>query len=149
MKKVLIHIISPLFIGGLIYLLFRSEDLLMFEWYRKIGLSDFLIYLRSNTITLKQNIPEWVIFSLPNCLWLYSILSFLNIIWKDDNKVKIVLMILTSLSIIFIEILQAVGLIIGTFCWQDIISIFLLIFIFILIHQNSITFKQKSYEEYT
>lgn len=128
-KKILIHVISPLITGGLLYVLFRSTTLRMFHWFEFLGLKSCVSILRQYVNPIKSSIPSWVYFSLPDGLWVYSFTSIILIIWHS----KITLWVLIPFSSgVIVEILQKY-FITGTFDWLDfifsIIGFFLSIFI--------------------
>jgi glycopeptide antibiotics resistance protein len=69
--------------------------------------------------------PSWVLYSLPDGLWVYSFSAMLYIIWKESiirNKVIIMpfLILLTS------EMLQYLKIINGTFDISDIFISFIM-----------------------
>lgn len=111
----------------------------MFRWINKLGLSDWIFRLRQN---LKDTtLPDVVIYSLPNGLWVFSITTLLLIIWKDDYKLRFK-MYLSFLFIIVMlpEFLQFFELIPGTFDFIDLLVnliFFLLPFKFFKYHLNS------------
>jgi hypothetical protein len=85
-KLFLIHVLTPLFIGGLLYTLFRTTTLRMFKWFSIIGIDDFICLLRRLTLGYKNYIPKWSYFSLPDGLWVYSFTSAILICWNNDIK---------------------------------------------------------------
>ena len=115
MKKTVLHIVLPLFVGSTIYLLFREKSLLMFRWFSYLKLDFVIDFLRSNFYGYRTCIPKSVLFSLPDALWVYSFTMFLSIYFK--NKIL--------LSAIFIgsaitEISQ-LWFVVGTFDIYDVI----------------------------
>ena len=79
-------VLLPIVIGGLIYILFRSDKLLMFHWFKTIGLGQPVKFLR-NIDSIKNNIiPNWIKYSLPDGLWVFSYVSLMLLIW--DNKIS-------------------------------------------------------------
>lgn len=123
MKKQFIfgHIIT-LLIGGLIYVLFRSSSLLMFSWYKNIGLDGVLNGLRKSTIPFAENIPEWILFSLPDGLWIFSYVCLILFIWKNSVSLKNLFWILIiPILAIGSELGQFFGLITGTFDLTDLL----------------------------
>jgi len=143
MKKQLIfgHIIT-LLIGGLIYVLFRALSLLMFSWYKSIGLGEILNGLRKSTIPFAENIPEWILFSLPDGLWIFSYVSLMLLIWQNSiSKKNISWILITPILAISSELGQLFGLITGTF---DLIDLLLYIFgmtLPFIFFKQSINFK--------
>ena len=101
MKKVILHIVLPIFIGSMIYILFREKNLLMFEWFSYFKLDFIIDFLRNNFYEYRTYIPKSVLFSLPDALWVYSFTMFLSIYFKN----KIILSAIFVGSIIT-EILQ-------------------------------------------
>ena len=120
MKKVVLHIILPLFVGSAIYLLFRGKSLLMFEWFSYLKLDFIINFLRDNFYKYRIYIPKSVLFSLPDSLWVYSFTMFLSIYFK--NRI-----ILSSIFVgsIITEILQ-LWFVTGTFDIYDVIYMFVL-----------------------
>ena len=68
---VVLHIITPLLIGGLIYVCFRSPEIIL---NKIVYSSDFLsgIFIRLSTTI---QFPDWIIFSLPDALYVYATTS--------------------------------------------------------------------------
>ena len=93
----------------------------MFDWIRFLGFKESLDFLRNDFSILKSFIPNWVLFSLPDGLWVYSFSSAIIIIWNDNRKVLILLL---SIPLIFgpaVELLQLLNLFKGTFDIKDLI----------------------------
>lgn len=118
---VFIHILLPLFFGGLIYILFRSTNLRMFEWFNFIGLEDIIFKSRAFFSIFKKYLPNWFYFSLPDALWIYSFNSAIITYWNNKkDKLKIWIVIPFTFGII-IEIFQCFKLFPGTFDYLDLI----------------------------
>lgn len=112
---ILIHCFTPLFLGGLLYISFRSSTLKMFTWFKYVGIENYILYLRQEISNLKLYLPQWIYFSLPDGLWVYSFTSALLIYWNNETKkVKFWLFIPFTTGIL-IEILQGFKLFPGTF----------------------------------
>ena len=120
MKKLVLHIVLPIFIGSTIYILFREKTLLMFDWLSYLKLDFIIDFLRNNFYGYRTRIPKSILFSLPDALWVYSFTMFLSIYFKN----KILLSIIFIGSIIT-EILQ-LWFVIGTFDIYDVIYMFAL-----------------------
>ena len=132
-------------LGGLIYVLFRSTSLLMFEWFDQMNLSKYIIELRSHTEAYSLILPNWLLYSLPDGLWLFSYLSLLLIIW--DNKVSkknIFWIFLLPIIAIVSELGQFFKIVPGTFDIIDLIFYFAGSFLPILFFTN---LKQIYYEK--
>ena len=121
MKKLICPILL-LLVGGLIYILWRGEQLLMFSFFKGLGINPYLIELRKPIFIYKFYLPDWIIYSLPNSLWYLSGLLIFEFIWLNKKSFEKGLWILTfSIFAIGAEILQGVGIVPGTFDWADII----------------------------
>lgn len=99
----------------MIYLLFRSETLLMFRWCEFLHIQHSIDNLRP-----AYSLSEWIIYSFPDGLWVLSYILFMGTIWKYDlRKGKVFLLILPTIAIIS-EIMQGLGLLRGTFDMVDV-----------------------------
>lgn len=106
---------TPLLIGGMIYIGFRTEKLLMFKWFEYIRIMKYIRFFRE--ITKQIKLPEFFIFSFPNGLWTISFLIFINI--TTTNTIRKILVILVVFITIGFEFAQFLKLIPGTFCLID------------------------------
>ena len=120
MKKLVLHIILPIFVGSTINVLFREKNLLMFNWCSNLKLYFIIDSLRNNFYGYRTYIPKSILFSLPDALWVYSFTMFLSIYFKN----RILLSIIFIGSIIT-EISQ-LWFVIGTFDIYDVIYMFAL-----------------------
>lgn len=119
-SKKIIHAFFSMFIGSMIYILFREKRLLMFKWFKFIKLDFVINFLRDSFYKYRIYIPKNILFSLPDALWVYSFTMFLSIYFK--NKI-----ILSSIFVgsMIIEILQ-LWFVTGTFDIYDVIYMFVL-----------------------
>lgn len=121
MKRICIAI-SALFMGSMIYLLWRTDSLAMFTWFDCLGLGGTIAWLRIGLGPFSIYLPDWFIFSIPNALWFFSGLIVFNSIWgmkpSWDKRFW-----LSSFCVIALgsEVAQAFQLIPGTFDYQDLI----------------------------
>ena len=81
------NVLIPIFFGGIIYLSFRKESLLMFTWFDSFGLSFAVNYLRDFLYPYKAVLPNWFLYSLPDGLWLYSFVFFLSFLWENEKPI--------------------------------------------------------------
>ena len=141
MKKFGIALIA-LLLGGLIYIFWRSETLMMFAWLEYLGLEKFIRSMRD--ITLELSLPNWVLFSLPNALWLFSGLLLFDFIWGSEASVsKLFWFSIFWMIAICTEMSQALRLIPGTFDWQDMTFIILAGFFALLLITPSIQKERR------
>ena len=119
-KKIIVHIILPMLLGTLLYLLFRPKSILIFDYLKVRHLDKPLNIWRSQLAVFKPF--EWVIFSLPGGLWLYSYTYAIGLSWKNviDRK-NIFWYILPLFVSIGSEFGQYFKLVKGTFDWHDIV----------------------------
>lgn len=115
MKKLVLHIVLPIFIGSMIYILFREKTLLMFDWFSYLKLDFIIDFLRNNFYGYRTCIPKSVLFSLPDALWVYSFTMFLSIYFK--NKILLSAIFIGS---VITEISQ-LWFVVGTFDIYDVI----------------------------
>ena len=73
--------------GGLLYIVSRSESLLMFRWFDMLGIQDEVRALRFWTHPYLNSLPHWVYFSLPQALWYFSGLLAFELIWGTDASI--------------------------------------------------------------
>ena len=129
-------------IGGFIYLFFRPHTLNMFVWLRIINCEQFF-QLREYNHNLK--FLDFLIFSLPDGLWILSLLIILGLIWKKHRIFFIIYSsFFTGISILF-EFLQKVEFIPGTFDIADILVLLIFHILGFLIYDFFIL--EVSYEK--
>ncbi|MDB4488911.1 hypothetical protein N9017_02220 [Akkermansiaceae bacterium] len=121
MKKTVLGIVS-IAVGGIIYIIWREQSLLMFEWFDLIGLSYFIGSIRYFG-TLIGYPPEWVVFSLPNALWVLGGFLLFFSIWEKESFERNIWLVLFSTIAIGSEIAQLIGFIPGTY---DSVDMFLM-----------------------
>ena len=111
---------TPVVLGGLIYIIFRTDRLIMFHWFEYLNLSDEI-----NTIKSLKNIlslPDWFIYSLPDGLWIFSYIHISLEIWKFSiTRQNIFWIFSIPITAIASEIFQLFKIIPGTFDLVDII----------------------------
>lgn len=121
-----------LLIGGLIYVAYRDQSLVMFNWFNIIGLSEPVDYLRG--LVQGEGIYGWVKYSLPDGLWLFSYMFIIDAIWNGKRNAYSTLFI-WGLPIVALlsECLQYFGLCPGVFDWMDLASYVLAIVLYIIV----------------
>ena len=115
----LINGVLPVTVGGLIYLLFRGESIIMFSWVDMTGLGSALTIAR-NWIG-DYGIPNWALYNLPAGLWAYSLSSILLVVWKS-NRVGLVWVSIGVVLALGSEFGQALGFVPGTFSSGDVLA---------------------------
>lgn len=110
-----------MFLGGMIYILWRSDTLTMFSWFNYLGISEVIGKIRIASESFSTVLPNWLVYSAPNALWFFSGIVVFDLIWNQETKMKILWLSLFCLLAVGSEIAQAVGIVEGTFDYQDII----------------------------
>ena len=102
------------FAGGMIYLMFRSESLVMFRWCEELHIKEYVDSLR-----MPFTLPQLIIYSLPDGLWLCSYVLFVSTIWSFDLKQGWPYVFSLPAIAIGSELAQAFDWMRGTFDWMD------------------------------
>jgi hypothetical protein len=119
-SNILIYVLIPILIGGLIYIASRSKTLKMFNWFEKMNLSNEIETIRNYFVGIE--LPNWIVYNLPDLLWVFSFTSFLLLIWNKRIEKENLFYILFPMCIgVFSEIGQFFSIINGTFDKLDII----------------------------
>lgn len=143
-------VILPITIGCSIYTCYRPTSLRIYNWYKFIGLEDKILYLRATSAPLKQYLPDWVIYCLPNGLWVYAYTAYMLLVWRRGSTAKLNsvwphLGIMLGLAS---EIFQIFGVIHGTFDIFDCSTYILFYFIaLIMIRHKSENIYKENYLE--
>ncbi|MFH1006374.1 MAG: hypothetical protein V1800_02570 [Candidatus Latescibacterota bacterium] len=133
MKKNTIIGIASITLGGIIYVLWRKQTLLMFSWFDSMGLNSTIALLRDSASACSSVIPEWLCFSLPNALWAFGGILLFSSIWKHFFAERLFWVLIFSITAIGSEIGQLVGIVPGTYDTNDIALMLIFIFLAILI----------------
>lgn len=133
------HILT-LLCGSSIYVLFRTSNLKMFVWFDKLRILSFINDLRSFSINYSNNLPNIILYSLPDGLWMFSYVNLVLFLWKNEIKYENLfwIFIIPILSIIS-ELGQLAKLIPGTFDFSDLLMYLLGTILPFIIYRKSIT----------
>lgn len=119
--RLMVHVALPVLLGGLIYVLWRSTDLLVFRWLAALGLDSIVASLRLLAAPFQEQLPTWVFYSLPDGLWAYAVTACMALIWAGYSCVSRVIWLSAGPLIgIGSELGQLVGMVPGTFEFADI-----------------------------
>jgi hypothetical protein len=110
-------LVAPLLLGGLVYVVFRAESLLMFRWFDAFGLGPAVAWLRVSLGGAGAALPRWFVFSFPDAAWVFSMTALLGVVWRArlgtaEARAWMSLGLLLGAGA---ELGQAVGLVPGTF----------------------------------
>lgn len=120
--QIFIHLFS-ICLGGLIYICFRTSDLMMFRWFDYIHLSGTISQIRKFSYAYEIENNDWIIYSLPDGLWMFSFTTVILYIWRNTINIKnLVWIIIMPIIAFFTEISQKYHLIKGTFDPNDLFA---------------------------
>ena len=139
-KQLLIGHIATLCCGSLIYILFRSSSLKMFIWFERINILDVIENIRNFTFIYSNNLPNFILYSLPDGLWLFSYVSLVLYLWKNELKSENLFWVFSiPLISIISELGQIFKIIPGTFDIIDLLMYVLGTILPFIIYKKSIT----------
>lgn len=119
-----LHVVLPLSTGGLVYLLARPPGLRLFVWLESAGLSDGLARARDVCHPLVLALPSWLLFSLPNALWLYAFAWLLSALWEHRaTRASLPWLLVAPALGLGWELGQRVGVVPGTFDLLDLVLV--------------------------
>jgi hypothetical protein len=108
-----------LLMGGMTYLLFRPQTLLMFHVTDAIGLSAAINSMREG---ISSQLPEFIIYSLPGALWAAAyILTIDSLMFRQSVMPRILVSGIIPVIGAVSELLQLIGLLPGTFDVADLL----------------------------
>lgn len=129
-KKVWIFAYLFIFIGGMIYVLYRPDNILLFRVTDSLGMKPLIDVARLSASQV--NLPLFVINSLPAGLWAASYLMMMYITTRfHTRKVRLMLALPLPITAIVLEIMQYIGWCPGTFDIYDLLCYIVPLFIFI------------------
>jgi hypothetical protein len=121
-QEFLLHVFLPLIVGGMIYLSFREKSLLMFHWTKWAGQLHFINASRSALSNIESFVPLWVIYSLPDALWVYAITAFMVLMWRNTSGPwKVFWIALGPILGVGAELGQSLRIVSGTFDFSDLL----------------------------
>ena len=131
-ERSLLSFLSTMFFscGGVIYVLYRDTSLRMFSWFEQLGLSSYIVQIRECVVVSP---PDWIVYSLPDGLWMYSFFLAMRAIWlKDYSRLSLYTTLILPIFIVLTEILQYFNMFPGTYDAIDLICYTLPIFIYLI-----------------
>jgi hypothetical protein len=115
-----VHTLLPVFVGGVIYLLWRPDNLMLFSWLDALGISKLVRDLRSAVYSVRMHLPVWIIFSVPAGLWMYSLVAGLRLTWRGGRpQLQRLWLTLAALLGPGSELAQRLGILPGRFDLAD------------------------------
>jgi len=115
--------VLPIFVGGVIYLMFRSQDMLMFQWADMLGLTNALNSARVDLAPIGSHLPDFVLYCVPDGAWVFACTAFFARLWPDGPIwMRVGWIGIGSVLAIGGELGQAIGFVPGTFDPLDILA---------------------------
>jgi hypothetical protein len=117
----LLHVVLPTFMGGCIYLLWRTKNLRLFSWFDAVGATEAIEILRLAAAPAKPAIEPWLRFSLPAGLWMFALVAGLRYVWRNGRQTKVQAIWLSLAALLGpgSELAQGLGLLSGRFDYLD------------------------------
>ena len=123
MRLIILHIIFPIFLGVVLYIIFSSTNLIFYKWVQIEYFENILFSIRESTSKIRELQPKWVMNFLPDALWSYSFTSTLVVCWNCNKNYKVIFsFFLSFFNGIIIEIMQFEKIFPGTADYYDIIA---------------------------
>lgn len=141
----LVFSVLSIFFAGMIYICFRSEHLVMFQWFDNFGILPTVYHLRNLVSTI--SVPNFLIYSLPDALWVYSLTSIIAAIWINKKILLYIWLAFCGILSIGYEIAQYFHIIKGTYDNLDLA--FLITFYLIALLQSLLIIKSQNHENTT
>lgn len=111
-----------LFLGGLIYILFRTSEPVFFKWISDTQSGKWFNIIRYSFLPLNSILENWIVYSLPNGLWAFSYALLITGIWSGNKSwIRYCWMASIPLLVLSYEFLQLTDIIPGIFCIQDLL----------------------------
>ncbi|QSZ27544.1 hypothetical protein ACETAC_01060 [Aceticella autotrophica] len=113
--------LASILVAIIIYVVFRSKNLILYKW---IGVStNSILILFSRNIQNNNYFLNWIIYSLPDGLWLYSLTTIMILIWRNEaSKIKYLFIYVGFTIAISHELGQFLHIFRGTFDVGDIVA---------------------------
>jgi hypothetical protein len=143
-KQLYIGHIFTLLCGSIVYILFRTSNLVMFNWFKKLNILSLIEAVRKHTTPYTNILPNFILYSLPDGLWLFSYLSLILYLWKNEikNENLFWIFIIPVISILS-EFGQLIKLVPGIFDIVDLLMYLVGTILPFIFYQKSITINFK------
>ncbi len=139
-RKIILSFI-PLFIGGFLYVPFRTGNIIFLKYFHYFYQGSFI---RKSDWEI---VPDWIIYSLPDALWILSFTYLMLSIWDFQiSRENIFWIIIAPIIGIGSEIGQTTDFIGGTFDYMDLLLMLLaagIPFTHLLLNQRKIHYVKN------
>lgn len=113
---------TTLVLGCFFYAALRPSPAALLNLSSLLGFWEKLWALKETCASLRQLLPAWAIYSLPDGLWLISLLAALDMVWSGHPARDSVLRSCGAMAILY-EVAQAVAPRLGTFDPVDLVAL--------------------------
>jgi len=124
MRRTLLHVVLPVVIGAVIYVLWRTPTLRVFHWGAALGLGDLISASRAFAARPSIRPPSAMLFNVPDGLWVYSLTAAMTLLWRHERPslTKYAWIAAGLVIAIGAELGQAAHVVRGTFDVADVAS---------------------------
>ncbi len=137
-------VVAPLLLAFFIYISFRNESILINILIRKTFLKELFLDYRNSIFPLHSSLPQYICYSLPAALWLFSSLNLMFLLWKFEiNRYNIIWYAIPILYCLLLEIIQMNHITDGTFDPMDLLFYSIAKVLFLVIHKTKIIRHSK------
>lgn len=105
--------------GCSIYMIFRSQDIVLNKWCQSLGIADFVEPMRM--AVKDSHVPDFILYSLPDGLYCASYILLMDAAWEGKGLSRNIAVALIPSVAIMHEIAQGIGWARGTFDICDLI----------------------------
>ena len=114
---IVIIAIIALSVGGMIYVFFRPESIMMFKWFPFLG-----VVHKQISVFRTIHLPDFLVYSIPDGLWLFSYILLIGVIWNFNYHRGMFLIMLLPVYAISYEMLQLCHFVPGYFDILDFVA---------------------------
>lgn len=118
----LVHMVAPIVAGGVLYLSWAPSTLKLFSWLDRLGMTPVVRTWRQWTWGYKDYVPGWVIYHVPDFLWVYALTMIMAGLWWQETDRRRLLIYTGLVMGSGWELGQLTGWIAGTFDPLDLIA---------------------------
>lgn len=123
-RAIALHVLAPVAVGAMIYLLFRSPSLRVFDWVESLGLAESVLLCREIVAPIRIVIPDFIFYALPDGLWVYGLTSAMLLLWVGSRSGWATVWITVGLVLgLGGELGQLINLVPGTFDMLDMMAV--------------------------
>lgn len=122
--------------GCSIYMIFRSQDIVLNKWCQSLGIADFVEPMRMSV--KDSHVPDFILYSLPDGLYCASYILLMDAAWEGKGLSRNIAVALIPSVAIMHEIAQGIGWTRGTFDICDLIFYALPLALYFTWHKSAL-----------